>query len=63
VGFIRVTRVIGIVRVMRVVRVIRIIKVTRIIRMIIRSYYDLELCYIIANCGTGENIYGWHLWR
>ncbi len=59
-GVIRVTRIIGIVRVMRVVRVIRIIKVTRIIRVVrvTRGYYDLELCYIIANCGTGKKLYG-----
>ncbi len=46
---------------MRVVRVIRIIKVTtRIIRVVrvSRGYYDLELCYIITNCGTGDNLYG-----
>jgi hypothetical protein len=45
---------------MRVVRVIRIIKVTRIITVVKvkRGYYDLELCYIIANCGTGENLHG-----
>ena len=45
---------------MRVVRVIRIVKVTRIIRVVrvVRSYNDWELCYIIANCGTGEKLYG-----